>query len=197
MIFKKENLLISSFIAIVFLIYIFGIYSFGSNDVVAQTSPTPTPTRTPPPSSTPTPAPGIVDTFVPTKYVTGGSLAVGVPPPDNTSYGIGIFSGGMGVNTSVSAAIGAYFYASSGTPPYNYGRVGIGINPTDTSRLLVVNGDTEVNGNFKADSYTTGDIIMQKDGQPLWRMFEEPDGIYLESLITGKVFKISMQEVSK
>jgi len=46
----------------------------------------------------------------------------------------------------------------------------------------------------QAQAYYTGDIVFQKDGKKLWRMFEKEDGLYLESLKNGKVSKIFLEE---
>jgi hypothetical protein len=53
----------------------------------------------------------------------------------------------------------------------------------------------DVEGYVQAHGYYTGDIVFQKDGQKLWRMFEDEDGLYLESLKTGKVYRFVLQEV--
>ena len=52
-----------------------------------------------------------------------------------------------------------------------------------------------VNEYVKAKGYKTGDIIFEKDGNSLWRMFEHEDGLYLERLKTGKVYRFVLQEV--
>ncbi|MEW6609281.1 MAG: hypothetical protein AB1414_17865 [bacterium] len=67
----------------------------------------------------------------------------------------------------------------------------------------VVIGTTEptykldVEGDVQAHAYHTGDIFFQRDGQNLWRMFEDENGLYLESLKTGKVYRFVLQEVEK
>jgi hypothetical protein len=33
---------------------------------------------------------------------------------------------------------------------------------------------------MQAHGYYTGDIVFQKDGNKLWRMFEDEDGLYLK-----------------
>ncbi len=55
----------------------------------------------------------------------------------------------------------------------------------------------DVEGYVQADGYYTGDIIFQKDKEKLWRMFEDEDGLYLENLKTGKVYRFVLQEVEK
>jgi hypothetical protein len=69
------------------------------------------------------------------------------------------------------------------------GNVGIGtISPTEK---------LEVEGNVKALGFITGDITFQKDGEKLWRMFEDEDGLYIENLKTGKVYRFVLREVGK
>jgi hypothetical protein len=55
----------------------------------------------------------------------------------------------------------------------------------------------DVEGYVQAYGYYTGDIIFQKDKEKLWRMFEDEDGLYLENLKTGKVYRFVLQEVEK
>ncbi len=72
---------------------------------------------------------------------------------------------------------------------HEQGNVGIGtINP---------NYKLDVEGYVQAYGYYTGDIIFQKDKQKLWRMFEDEDGLYLENLKTGKIYRFVLQEVEK
>lgn len=53
----------------------------------------------------------------------------------------------------------------------------------------------DVEGYIQAHGYYTGDIIFQKGGKKLWKMFEDENGLYLKSLKTGKVYKFSLQEI--
>ena len=53
--------------------------------------------------------------------------------------------------------------------------------------------ELDVEGYVQAYGYYTGDIIFQKDGKGLWRMFEEEDGIYLENLNTGEVHRVCLE----
>lgn len=69
------------------------------------------------------------------------------------------------------------------------GNVGIG----ETSPAYKL----DVEGYVQAQGYYTGDIIFQKDNQKLWRMYEGEDGLYLESLKTGKIYRFVLEEVNK
>ena len=68
------------------------------------------------------------------------------------------------------------------------GNVGIGTTGP-TEKLHVA-------GKVKATEFITGDITFQKNNETLWRMFEEEDGLYLESAKTGKVYRFVLQEVA-
>lgn len=99
------------------------------------------------------------------------------------------------------------FQRSGSTAPDLFGKVGICKNPRDFSdnfKLWVegdakVNGDIDVTGRVAADirakDIITGDITFQKDGKSLWRMFEDENGLYVESLKTGKKYKFALEEV--
>lgn len=67
-------------------------------------------------------------------------------------------------------------------------KVGIGTtNPQDKLHVA---------GNVRAQDFVTGDLTFKKDGKPLWRMYEEQDGLYLENIVTSKRYRLSMQEVA-
>jgi hypothetical protein len=65
--------------------------------------------------------------------------------------------------------------------------VGIGITAPEH--------ELDVEGYVQAHGYYTGDIIFQKDKERLWRMFEDENGLYLENLKSGKVYRFVLQEV--
>ena len=66
----------------------------------------------------------------------------------------------------------------------------IGIGTAEPQAKLHVDGKIKV-----SEIEDVGDITFQKDGQKLWRMFEDEDGLYLESIKTGKVYRFVLQEV--
>jgi hypothetical protein len=66
-------------------------------------------------------------------------------------------------------------------------KVGIGTS-TPTEKL-------EVNGNVKATAFKTGDIFFEKDGQTLWQMFEDENGLYLKQIKTGKTYRLMLEEM--
>ena len=51
------------------------------------------------------------------------------------------------------------------------------------------------NGEVQANSYHADNIFFNKDGIEQWRMFEDEDGLYLENIDTGKIYKFVMQEI--
>jgi len=69
------------------------------------------------------------------------------------------------------------------------GKLGIGTT-TPSEKIEVV-------GAVKASEFKTGDITFNKGDKPVWRMFEDENGLYVESLITGKVYSIVLREISK
>ena len=60
-------------------------------------------------------------------------------------------------------------------------------------------GTTRFYGNVRAPGFTTGDIVFSKEdgkeSKPVWRMFEDENGLYVESLTTGKKYKLVLQEI--
>jgi hypothetical protein len=53
----------------------------------------------------------------------------------------------------------------------------------------------EVDGRVIAERFITGDIILRKSEKDLWRMFEKEDGIFVENLLTGKIYRFVLEEV--
>jgi hypothetical protein len=115
----------------------------------------------------------------------------------NTIYGLRVepsYSGGGGSNTLYGLYVDPSISGGGGSNViysaiFMNGNVGIGTTNPDEK--------LEVEGKVKAREFITGDITFQKDGKALWRMFEGEDGLYLESLKTGKVYRFVLQEVEK
>ncbi len=89
---------------------------------------------------------------------------------------IGVFGHGF---------FGGYFEGKT----YFDGNVGIGTTAPEH--------ELDVEGYVQAHGYYTEDIVFRKGNQSLWRMFEEEDGLYLENLKTGKIYKFLLQEVAE
>lgn len=130
----------------------------------------------------------------------------GVPPNGlalGTSNGSVMTEGGILVNSSAisslsnSAEVSAYFVGGYDSGKSEYvGRIGMGTGGSDPAYLLTVNGDAWFKGGeVKAANFVTGDIVLEKNGQNLWRIFEEEDGIFVESLKTGKTYRFNLEEV--
>jgi len=67
----------------------------------------------------------------------------------------------------------------------------VGIGTTNPSYKL------DVEGTVQAHAYDTGDIFFRKEGERLWRMFEDEAGLYLENLRTGKVYTFVLQAIQE
>ena len=50
-------------------------------------------------------------------------------------------------------------------------------------------------GDVKANKFSTGDLIFNHDGRPVWVMDEDENGLYVTSPITGKKYKMMMEEI--
>ena len=55
----------------------------------------------------------------------------------------------------------------------------------------------DVEGTVQANAYDTGDIFFRKEGERLWRMFEDEAGLYLENLRTSKVYTFVLQAIQE
>jgi hypothetical protein len=101
------------------------------------------------------------------------------------------------------------FGSSSGFYIYNERNAPIRFGTNNIERMRITNtgnvgiGTTEpqykldVEGYVQAHGYYTGDIVFQKDGNKLWRMFEDEDGLYLENLSTGEIYRFVLEKVKK
>ena len=66
----------------------------------------------------------------------------------------------------------------------------VGIGTTSPSVKL------EVNGKVRADEFLTGDIVFHKDDKPVWRMYEDEKGLYVQSLTTDKKYALVLDEMA-
>ena len=123
-------------------------------------------------------------------YARGG---MGLKAISTAWQGTGMFAEGGHIGVSGQGYIGVFGHGVFGG--YFEGRTyfdgDVGIKTTAPEHEL------DVEGYVQAHGYYTGDITFQKDGQRLWRMFEDEEGLYLENLKTGKVYKFLLQEVEK
>jgi len=63
----------------------------------------------------------------------------------------------------------------------------VGIGTTTPSEKL------QVNGNVKATAFKTGDIFFEKNGETLWQMFQDENGLYVKQIKTGKTFRLMLE----
>jgi hypothetical protein len=75
-----------------------------------------------------------------------------------------------------------------------YGTVGIGRpNPNSNPVGLTPNRKLDVSGLIRGTGFETGDIHFYKDGQQLWRMYENEQGLQLENAKTGAVSRVFLE----
>lgn len=138
---------------------------------------------------------GIGTTSPNARLVIDGVIGMG-SPTDVTKAGLRITNKGdtesinfdYGGFDSVGTAL--YInYGCSNDVCIAYGGGNVGIGTASPAYKL------DVEGYVQAYGYYTEDIIFQKDNEKLWRMFEDQDGLYLENLKTGNVYRFLLQEV--
>lgn len=118
------------------------------------------------------------------------TLGNGIRFLNNTGSSAGYFQvvpNTVGSNSVMEFYVGGGSIADRKMVIHNGGNVGIGTT-APTQKL-------DVAGYVHASGYYTGDLIFQKEGTPLWRMYEEEDGLYLESLVTNRRYRLLMEAV--
>jgi len=137
-----------------------------------------------------------------------GNVGIGTTSPSGTFHvdgGIAYSSGADGTDITLKAQDGAdnanpFGYGGDGgniilmPGDGGYGYMGfgkrgkVGIWTTNPEYTL------DVDGSVQALAYYTGDIFFQKDGEKLWRMFEDKDGLYVENLTNGRIYTFVLRE---
>jgi hypothetical protein len=51
----------------------------------------------------------------------------------------------------------------------------------------------QVDGRIRARAFDVGGIIFRKDGEALWPMFEDDEGLHLEELRTGEISRVFLE----
>jgi hypothetical protein len=65
-----------------------------------------------------------------------------------------------------------------------------------TGQLVIFGGSgSKMNLRLADGKLITNDVVFQKEGNPLWRMFEDEEGLYLENIKTKKIFSFVLKEV--
>ena len=121
----------------------------------------------------------------------GGGINIGVWGEANDTANVAGCYGVYGKATGGDSAqrYGGYFEGKG----YFSGNVGIGTTSPAAGYML------DVQGSIQATAFDVGDITFrdQKSNQILWRMFEDEDGLYLENIKTGKIYRFLLQELEK
>ena len=82
---------------------------------------------------------------------------------------------------------------------------GLSANPTfsevafytqDTKRVTINSSGMNVTGDIHARNVGTHDLTFQKGDTVLWTMYEDENGLYLKSELTGKKYKIVLKEIN-
>jgi hypothetical protein len=109
---------------------------------------------------------------------------------ENITVNIG--GGGGNVHNQASDTL---FTGVSGVNPFHWlGTIGIGTrNPNSNPVGLTPHLKLDVSGRIRAHAFDVGDIIFRKEGEALWRMFEDEDGLHLEELRTGLVSRVFLE----
>ena len=124
----------------------------------------------------------------------GAIFFYGVNSSGGFQYGAGIVAVQEGPSGSLRIPTTLHLYSfsdSSSNQPQlvlvSSGNVGIG---TESPSVKL-----EVNGKVRADEFLTGDIVFHKGDKPVWRMYEDEKGLYVQSLTTDKNYALVLDEM--